>query len=423
MKTTRFTLPTQALALTLAMLAGFALGGCGEKKAAGGGSGSAGAGGKGGPGGKRNMKFPVEIAAVEARRVEYSVRAVGAVEAFEKLQVTARVAGAIEKVAFSEGDVVKAGQLLVAIEPARYGIAVQSAKATLARAEAAAADAQAGLARREAATKDNPGLLAGEEVETWRTRVRTAGAEVAAAKAMVAQASLNLRDAYVRAPVGGVIETRDVQTGQYAQPGTVLATLVRRDPLLLRFQVPEMDAARLTVGMPTLFRSGQLGPEEADYTAKIKHVAAQANDDSRMVAITAEVDDARRDKLHAGAFAEVRVPIGATERAAIVPQTAVRPSERGFLSFVIEAGVARERVLELGMRTEDGMVEVRSGLQPGEQLVIRGAEALKDGVEVRTGDGKGKPDGKGGPGGQGQGASAPGGKPGPAAATGDGGVK
>ena len=416
MKTTRFTLTM------LASLAVLALGGCGEKKAAGGGggAGAGGAGGgKGGPGGKRNMKFPVEIAAVEARRVEYSVRAVGAVEAFEKLQVTARVSGAIEKVAFSEGDLVKTGQLLVAIEPARYGIAVQSAKATLARAEAAEADAKAGLARREAATKDNPGLLAGEEIETWRTRVRTAGAEMAAARALVAQASLNLRDAYVRAPVGGIIETRDVQTGQYAQPGTVLATLVRRDPLLLRFQVPEMDAARLTVGMVTLFRSGQLGPEETDYTAKIKHVAAQASNDSRMVAITAEVDDARRDKLHAGAFAEVRVPIGATERAAIVPQTAVRPSERGFLSFVIEAGVARERVLELGMRTEDGMVEVRSGLQPGEQLVIRGAEALKDGVEVRTGDGKGKPDGKGAPGATG----APAGKGAPAATARDGGVK
>ena len=55
-------------------------------------------------------------------------------------------------------------------------------------------------------------------------------------QAALAQAELNLRDAYVRAPVAGIIETRTVQTGQYVQPGTVLATLVRRDPLLLRFR-------------------------------------------------------------------------------------------------------------------------------------------------------------------------------------------
>ena len=62
------------------------------------------------------------------------------------------------------------------------------------------------------------------------------------------QAKLNLRDAYVRAPFAGIIQTRTVQTGQYVQVGTVLATLVRRDPLLLRFRVPERDAAQLRSG-------------------------------------------------------------------------------------------------------------------------------------------------------------------------------
>jgi membrane fusion protein, multidrug efflux system len=66
----------------------------------------------------------------------------------------------------------------------------------------------------------------------------------------------------------------------------------------------------------------------------------------------------------------------------VIPQTAVRPSERGFLAYVIEGGVAKERVLTLGMRTADGRVEVTSGVRPGESLVVRGAEALRDGAAV-----------------------------------------
>ena len=60
------------------------------------------------------------------------------------------------------------------------------------------------------------------------------------------------------------------------------------------------------------------------------------------------------------------------------------PSERGFLSFVVEAGKAKERILKLGMRTADGLVEVKSGVAAGEQIVVRGAEALSDGASVRT---------------------------------------
>jgi multidrug efflux pump subunit AcrA (membrane-fusion protein) len=68
----------------------------------------------------------------------------------------------------------------------------------------------------------------------------------------------------------------------------------------------------------------------------------------------------------------------------VIPQTAVRPSERGFLAYIVEGDVARERELTLGLRTADGRVEVRSGVKPGEKLVIRGAEALQDGARVRV---------------------------------------
>jgi hypothetical protein len=67
----------------------------------------------------------------------------------------------------------------------------------------------------------------------------------------------------------------------------------------------------------------------------------------------------------------------------MIPQTAARPSDRGFVAFIVEGDTARERVLQLGMHTADGWVEVHDGLQVGEQIVTRGAEALADGTKVQ----------------------------------------
>jgi multidrug efflux system membrane fusion protein len=340
-------------------------------------------GGPGGGGGGRGKaaEFPVEVQPVESRKVEYSITGVGSLDAFERVAVTARVAGAVERVNLREGQLVSKGQPLVEIEPERYRLAVQAAEATMNKQLAAKAEAEAGYARRQAASAKNPGLIRGEEIETWRTRVQTAGAEVAQAQAALAQAKLNLRDAFVRAPVAGIIQTRTVETGQYVPVGTVLGTLVRRDPLLLRFQVPEQEAIHLHPGLVARF---QIADAVATYEARITHVAAAASQASRMVDVTANVVNPGRPELRPGAFARVTVPIGAERDAPVIPQTAIRPSEKGFLAYVVTGGAAQQRILTLGMRTADGQVEVREGLKAGETLVVRGAEALRDGAKVKV---------------------------------------
>lgn len=327
------------------------------------------------------VSFPVEVTRVEAQRVEYEVMAVGSVEAFEVVQVTARVSGVVERVLFAEGTTVTVGQVLAEVEPERYRIAVASARATLSKMEAARAEAEAGLARREAVDAQNPGLIPGEELESWRTRVRTATAEADQEQSALSLAELNLRDAFVRAPVAGIMQTRTVETGQYVQPGNVLATLVRRDPLLLRFQVPEHDAGRLGTGLRAFF---SVGEDKREYTSSLLHISERADPLSRMVSVTAEVDDAERTHLRPGSFARVRIPVGGAVDAPVIPEIAVRPSDRGFLAFVVADSVAHERVLTLGMRTANGLVEVRNGLKPGEWLVVRGGEAISNGSPVRV---------------------------------------
>ena len=335
-----------------------------------------------GAGGRGRVQFPVDVEQVAVRSLVYSVTAVGSVEAFEKVQVTARVSGAVDRVRFSEGEYAAAGQVLVEIETERYRLAVESAQASFEKAEASKADAEAGLKRRETVTTQNPGLIPGEEVETWRTKVLTAASEVAEKRSALNQAKLNLSDAFVKAPISGIIQTRTVQTGQYVQTGTVLATLVRRDPLLLRFRVPERDAARIKPGQQARFRVRE---DEREFTAKVVHVAESADDTSRLVDITANIEDPSDHALRPGSFAEITVPVASASEAPVIPVAAVRPSERGFLAYVVEGDKAVERILTLGMRSADGRVEVLSGLKGGESLVVRGSEALSNGATVRIG--------------------------------------
>jgi membrane fusion protein, multidrug efflux system len=336
----------------------------------------------GGKGGKRDLRFPVQVEEVASRPTQFSIAAVGSVAAFETVAITARVAGAVEKVAFQEGETADTERILVEIEPERYRLALASAKAALVRAESALKDADSSLARREAVNRDNPGLVRDEDLQTARARSASSRADVDQARSELALADLNLRDALVRSPVAGVLQTREVQTGQYVQPGTRLGTVMRRDPLLLRFRVPEGDAAYLKEGQVLSFTAGGEGP----FSAVITLVGGAAEQTSRLVDITARVDDPRRERLRPGAFAQVTVPVGSAEAMPTIPQSAVRPSELGFVAFVIERrgeqDVAVRQVVTLGLRTTDGLVGVRSGLTPGQRLVVRGAEALDDGSVV-----------------------------------------
>jgi multidrug efflux system membrane fusion protein len=331
------------------------------------------------PGGrpKGPLEYPVQVEPAPAGNVTYSVSGVGSVEAFEKVQVTARVPGAVEAVRFKEGDVVRAGAVLVEVEPERYRLHVAAARAAVQKAQAALAEAEAGLARRER----EPGLFPAEEVASFATRAQVTRAEASQAQAALQQAELNLKDAYVRAPLQGIVETRSVQTGQYVQAGSTLASMVRREPLLVRLEVPERDAASLRPGLPAVL---SVAGEDRTYSAVLTHVAGAADESSRMVSVTGRIDDPGRGALRPGAFAQVTIPVGEAGAAPVIPQTAVRPSEKGFLAYVVEGDVAHERVLTLGLRTPQGDVEVKSGLAVGESVVVRGAEALRDGVKVKV---------------------------------------
>jgi multidrug efflux system membrane fusion protein len=334
------------------------------------------------PKGISKLEYPVQVAPLDLRDVSYTVMAPGSMEAFQQVQITSRVSGAVDKVAFVEGQTVKQGDVLVTIETERYEVAVGQAKASLERAQATEKAAEAELARRQGAVAQHPGLVAGEEIAQFETNVATGKADVSSAEQALKVAQLNLRDAFVRAPFGGVLQSRTVQAGQYLQPGAVLGTLLQRDPLLLRFGVTETDALRLKAGMTA---NMTLRESPRSYTATIILVAEAADPTTRLVPVTAKVDDTEHKYfLRPGAFCEVSVPVGSWKPAIVVPSIAVSPTDSGNVVYTVdEKNVAHLKHVQLGMYTPEGGVEITQGLNAGELLVVQGFEALSDGAPVK----------------------------------------
>ena len=186
----------------------------------------------------------------------------------------------------------------------------------------------------------------------------------------------------MRAPIAGIVQTRTVQQGQYLQPGAVLATILQRDPLLLRFQVSEQDAPRLKVDAPATIT---LKESPRTFTAKLTLIGGAADPTTRLVAVTGQIDTTDHQYwLRPGAFCEVSVPVGDARAGIVVPSLAVTPTEKGNVVYIVgDDHIAHAKVVELGMHTPEGGVELTRGVTAGELMVVRGIEPLTDGAPVK----------------------------------------
>jgi len=345
--------------------------GCGQ-------SGSESPAGRGAGGPRRSI--PVRTAPVATRDVSYRVSALGSLEAEEIVQVTAEVEGAVTEVRFHEGARVTRDTVLVLIDPERYRLEVERAEANYLRAQSDLRRAQEELRRRERLA--NAELLAMDEVDRYRAASESLDADVAASKAALDIALQNQQRSDVKAPHSGVINTRTIETGTYVRPGTVLATIVDVSRLRLRFKISEGESLRVAEGQDVTFRIAPIGPR--DFVGRVYHVGEVADPATRQVEVLAWIRNT--GELKPGFFAEVSFNAGTKENAVVVPEAAIKASESGFVAYVVEDGKAMERPIEIGLKTEDGLVEILSGLSGTESVVVEGSDLLANGVPVEDVD-------------------------------------
>jgi multidrug efflux system membrane fusion protein len=337
-----------------------------------------------GSGRPAGMAVSVRTAPVAVQDVSYTIQALGSLEAEEMVQVTAEVEGAVAEVRFHEGDRVGPDTVLLRIDPERYRLEFQRAEASFKKAEADARRAEDEWRRREKLAAQQ--LVSEEEVNRARQEAERLGAEAAAAKAALDWAAANRRRSEVRAPRAGVINTRSVDTGRFVKNGDVLATLVDLSRLRLRFKLSEAESLRARVGNNVSFKVASIGARA--FEARVYHVGEIADPATRQVEVLAWVRNP--GVLKPGFFAEVAVATEQHPGALVVPEGAIQASEAGFIAYVVDQGKARQRPVQIGLRTGTGVVEILSGLSAGEQVVTQGSDRLADGVPVQGAGGEAK---------------------------------
>jgi multidrug efflux system membrane fusion protein len=324
--------------------------------------------------------FRVATAPVSLRDVTYTIEAIGSIEAEEEIQVVAGVEGLVTSVRFREGDDVTPETVLATIDPERFRVQAERAKANYDKIEAQYRLALSDLTRREELAKQVPPLVSEEEMERARQEAQRLRAAVAEALSQFELADLDRKRSIVRPLVAGVINSKSVVTGQHVEAKTVLATLVDSGRLRLRFKVSEQESVRLTDGLAVTFTTASRPGHE--FTATVFHISSSADPSTRMVEVLARIGR-HGALLKPGFFAQVHADVENHRGAIVVPERAVRPTEKGFVVFEVLDGKAVARQVSLGLRTRDGGVEILAGLGRGAIVVTDGGDVLKDGAPVQ----------------------------------------
>lgn len=316
------------------------------------------------PGEARASATPraVRVARAELRPMEHTLPVVGTLWAHEETTVAAQVSGQIESYRVDLGDRVSAGQELALIDTTAYEALARQSAANLARVSASAANARQTLKRVQELQRDR--IASSSDLDLAIAEAEQAEAEVKAAAAAAAIVRLNLERSRVRAPFAGAVAERIASVGSYAGVGTPIARLVKVDPLRLRLEVPERDSP--------LVRIGQLVrvTVESDtnvYTGKLARVSPALRESSRMLWVEADVP--AHGSLRPGLFARGEIVVSDKEPGLSVPQNSLIRFAGLEKVVVVAEGKALEKTVVTG-RQGTGWVEIVSGLEPGQNVVL-----------------------------------------------------
>ena len=317
----------------------------------------------------------ITVSAVENRVLNDHVLASGLIVPVEEVSVVPLVEGQpIESLAADVGDTVTAGQVLATLSTATWELQQSQLKATLASAQTQAAEAKKTADRSDALLKQ--GATSVSANDQARAAAIAAQAQVDTLVAQLANVDLMLARTEIKAPVSGLILTRNAQVGAVASAaGQPLFVIIKDGALELRADVAEADLPRITPGLEA---SVQLAADVAALKGQVRLVEPGVDSASRMgrarIALTAAPG------VHPGMYAEADILV-ITREGPSVPVTAIGSENGETTVMAVKDGVIHRTVVTTGIR-EGGWVEITSGLGLGYQIVTRAGSFVADGDKI-----------------------------------------
>jgi membrane fusion protein (multidrug efflux system) len=291
-----------------------------------------------------------------------AVRATGRIEAVQAVDLRPDEEGRITGLLFREGQSVAAGTPLVRIDDALLR----------AQAERAKADRDLALQQRERVRRLRAeNAAAPADLERVEAAARSA-------EATLAVLQLQIERSIVRAPFAGMVGQRFVSIGDYATTATRLLTLQTMDPQRAVIEVPERHAGSLERGQAVEFTVA--AEPGRVFKAVVEFIDPVVQPESRTIMVKARAPNPGR-LLKAGMFIEARLATATRADAIVVPEDAIQPLRTANVVWAVVDGKASRRVVQLGARS-DGAVEIVSGVQAGEQVVVGGLERMAEGMPV-----------------------------------------
>ena len=328
----------------------------------------------------------VTVAAPIERTINQWDDYVGRFEASRSVEVRPRVSGQIVGVHFTDGQIVRQGQLLFTIDPRPFAASLAEARASVASAQAELSLAETDLGRAQRLLKEQ--AVSQANVDQITARVRSARAALAAAQARVRSRALDVEFTQVRAPIGGKVSDRRIDPGNLVATGeTLLTTINALDPIYFTFDVPESLFLKTARARQAGNASGQVAEvrlqDEAAYNWKgrLDFTDNGISQNSGTIRARAVVPNPNYF-LAPGMFGNMRLADGGTTNALLVPDAAVRTDQaRKILLVVGKDNTVAAKPVETGPLV-GGLRVIRSGITKADRVIVQGVQFAMPGAKV-----------------------------------------
>ena len=369
-----------------------ALEGGGPARGGGGASAMGGGGGRGrgAGGGGPNSAVAVTVATAASGDIEVRIPALGTITPLATVTVRPQVSGILTKIAFQEGQLVKAGQFLAEIDPRPYQAALEQAKGNLRRDQALLADAKLDLKRFEELIKEDS--VAQQQLDTQRALVDQDGGVVESDQAAVRTAQINLEYTHIGSPVTGRVGLRQVDQGNYVTPGDTngLVVVTELQPISAIFAVPEDNVntlmQQMQAGVTLTADAYDRGNSAKIGEGTVKTVDNQIDITTGTIKLRALFDN-QDGRLFANQFVNIQLVVNVLHDQTVIPGGAVhRGAPNGVVStfvYLVNTADNTVSVRPVTLGVIDGeRVAITKGLHSGDIVVTEGGDRLRDGASV-----------------------------------------